>query len=168
MFSDVHYVHNKFTPVHKAYTVSIKPSNIPAGKESKMLIVQLGDDQKKTGMNSIWSDGYLSADVLSFGRFYAGIDTVPPEISAQGLVPGINLAGRKEIRIKVTDDLSGIRSYVPTIDGNWALFEYDQKNDVLIYKFDGARIKKASKHTLTLKVSDNKDNVSTYNCNFTW
>jgi len=168
MFSDVHYVHNKFTPVHKAYTVSIKPSNIPAGKESKMLIVQLGDDQKKTGMNSIWSDGYLSAEVLSFGRFYAGIDTVPPEISAQGLIPGINLAGRKEIRIKVTDDLSGIRSYVPTIDGNWALFEYDQKNDVLIYKFDGARIKKASKHTLTLKVSDNKDNVSTYNCNFTW
>lgn len=168
MFSDLYYVHNKFTPVHKAYALSIKPTNIPAGKESKMLIVQLDDDLKKRPMNSVWSEGYLTADVLSFGRFYVGIDTVAPYISGNGLVTGAILNGQKEIRIKVTDDLSGIKSYVPSIDGNWALFEYDQKNDMLIYKFDETRIKKGSKHNLSLKVTDNKDNVSTYNCNFTW
>ena len=42
MLSDLHDVHNKFTPVHKAYTLSIKPCIIPAGKESKMMIVQPG------------------------------------------------------------------------------------------------------------------------------
>ena len=47
MLSDLYYVHDKFTPVQKAYSLSIKPEYIPAGKESKMLIVQLGDDQKK-------------------------------------------------------------------------------------------------------------------------
>ena len=168
MFSDLYYVHNKFTPVHKAYALSIKPTNIPAGKESKMLIVQLDDDLKKRPMNSVWSEGYLTADVLSFGRFYVGIDTVAPYISGNGLVTGAILNGQKEISIKVTDDLSGIKSYVPSIDGNWALFEYDQKNDMLIYKFDETRIKKGTKHNLSLKVTDNKDNVSTYNCNFTW
>jgi hypothetical protein len=168
MFSDLYYVHNKFTPVQKAYTLSIKPTNIPAGKESKMLIVQLDDNLKKSPMNSVWSEGYLTADVLSFGRFYVGIDTIAPYISANGLVTGAILNGQKEIRIKVTDDLSGIKSYVPSIDGNWALFEYDQKNDMLIYKFDETRIKKGAKHNLSLKVTDNKDNVSTYNCNFTW
>ena len=35
MLSDVHYVHNKYTPVQKAYTVSIKPTLIPAGKRIK-------------------------------------------------------------------------------------------------------------------------------------
>ena len=168
MFSDLYYVHNKFTPVHKADALSIKPTNIPAGKESKMLIVQLDDDLKKRPMNSVWSEGYLTADVLSFGRFYVGIDTVAPYISGNGLVTGAILNGQKEISIKVTDDLSGIKSYVPSIDGNWALFEYDQKNDMLIYKFDETRIKKGTKHNLSLKVTDNKDNVSTYNCNFTW
>ena len=168
MLSDLHYIHNKFTPVHKAYTLSIKPTSVPAGKELKMLIVQLDDDQKKIAMNSFWADGYLSADVLSFGRFYAGIDTLPPVISTNGLVKDANLTGKKEIRIKVTDDLSGIRSYEPSIDGNWALFEYDQKNDLLIYKFDDTRIAKGTKHSLSLKVTDNKDNLSTYSCNFIW
>jgi hypothetical protein len=168
MFSDLHYIHDKFTPVHKAYSLSIKPTSIPAGKESKMLIVQLGDDQKKSPVNGIWTEGSLSADVLSFGRFYIGIDTVAPVISAIGLLPGANLTGKKELRIKITDELSGIKSYEPSIDGNWALFEYDQKNDMLIYKFDEKRIKKGTEHKLSLKVTDNKDNSSLFKSTFTW
>ena len=168
MFSDLHYVHNNLTPVHKAYSLSIKPKTIPAGKESKLLLVQLADDQKKIAVNSFWSDGFLTADVLSFGRFYIGIDTVAPVISANELAQGANLTGKKEIRIRITDELSGIKSYDPSIDGNWALFEYDQKNDMLIYKFDETRITKRSKHNLILKVTDNKDNISTYKYNFTW
>jgi len=168
MFSDLHYVHDKYTPVHKAYTLSIKPTSIPEGKESKMLIVRLDDDQKMNGINGIWADGYLSADVLAFGRFFIGIDTIAPVISAYGLTPGANLRGNKEIKIKITDELSGIKSYEPSIDGNWALFEYDQKNDMLIYRFDENRIKKGTDHKLVLKVTDNKDNTSIYKCNFTW
>jgi hypothetical protein len=168
MFSDLHYVHNNLTPVHKAYSLSIKPKTIPAGKESKLLLVQLADDQKKNAVNGFWSDGYLTADVLSFGRFYIGIDTVAPVISANELVQGANLTGKKEIRIRITDELSGIKSYDPSIDGNWALFEYDQKNDMLIYKFDETRITKGTKHNLSLKVTDNKDNSSLYKCSFTW
>jgi hypothetical protein len=168
MYSDVFYVHNKFTPVNKAYTLSILPRSVPEGRESKMLIVQLDDDNKKIATNSRWSDEYLTADLLSFGRFFVGIDTVAPYITANGFVSGANLAGRKEIRIKIKDDLSGIKSYEPLIDGKWALFEYDQKNDVLIYHFDETRIIKGSKHNLLLKVTDNKDNVSTFTCNFTW
>jgi len=168
MLSDLHYVHNKFTPVHKACTLSIKPNVIPAGKESKMLIVKLGDDQKKSAMNSIWSEGYLTAEVLSFGKFYVGIDSVAPVISANGLVSGAILTEKKEIKITITDDFSGIKSYEPSIDGKWALFEYDQKNNLLIYRFDEQRISKGTRHNLSLKVTDNTNNNSFYNCDFTW
>lgn len=168
MLSDLHYIHNTSTPVQKAYTLSIKPTSIPAGKGSKMLIVQLDDDRKKIATKSTWDEGYLRADVLSFGRFFIGIDTIAPVISANGLFTGANLTGKKEIKIMIKDELSGIKSYEPSIDGNWALFEYDQKNDLLIYKFDETRITKGTKHNLFLRVTDNKDNFSTYNCNFTW
>ncbi|MEI6050400.1 MAG: M23 family metallopeptidase [Bacteroidota bacterium] len=168
MLSDLYYVHNKYTPVHKAYTLSIKPGIIPAGKESKMLIVNLGDDQKKSALNSTWTEGYLTTEALSFGKFYVGIDTVAPVISANGLVPGAILTGKKEIKIRITDDFSGIKSYEPVIDGKWALFEYDQKNSLLIYRFDGNRITPGTKHVLSLKVTDNKDNISIYKCDFTW
>jgi hypothetical protein len=168
MLSDLHYVHNRFTPLHKAYTLSIKPLIVPAGKESKMLIVQLGNDQKNIAMNSFWSEGYLTTETLSFGKFFVGIDSVAPVISANGLASGAILTGKKELKIKIMDDFSGIKSYEPTIDGKWALFEYDQKNNLLIYKFDEKRITRGTKHSLSLKVSDNKDNISSFNCNFTW
>ena len=168
MLSDIFYVHNKFTPVQKSYKLSIKPRRVPAGQESKMLIVQLDDDLKKIATTSTWDEGYLSADVLSFGRYFVGIDTIAPYITANGLVPGANLTGQREIKIRIKDDLSGIKSYEPTIDGKWALFEYDQKYEMLIYKFDETRMTKGTKHELSLKVTDNKNNTSIYSTTFTW
>ncbi len=168
MLSDVHSVHNKYTPVHRAYSISIKPTSIPEGMESKLMIVQLNDNMSKTPLSSTFTEGFLKADALSFGNFFIGIDTISPSIAAPGLTPGINITGRKEIRLKIQDDFSGIKSYEATIDGKWALFEYDPKNELLTYSFDEKYITKATKHTLSIRVSDNKDNVSSYSCDFTW
>ncbi len=168
MFSDLHCIHNIYTPLHKPFLLSIKPDSVPAGKKSKMLLIKLDDDRKKNPVNSYWSDDYISAEVRSFGKYYIGIDATAPEISANGLTQGANLTGKKEIRIRITDDLSGINYYEPSIDGKWALFEYDQKNNMLIYSFDPEKITRGTKHNLSLKVADNKDNVSYFNCSFTW
>ena len=168
MLSDLHYIHNSLTPLQKAITLSIKPTAIPAGKESKMLLIRLDEDHNESAIKSIWTNGYLTADVLAFGKYYAGIDTIPPVISGNGLLNNDNLSGRKEIRIRIKDELSGIKSYEPLIDGQWALFEYDQKYDLLTYKFDETRVNSGMKHELVLKVTDNKDNTSTFKCNFTW
>jgi hypothetical protein len=168
MLSDVYEVHNKYTPLHKSYTLQLKPHTIPSGRESKMLIAQMSDDMKKSAMSSKWEDGYLRTESGAFGNFFISIDTVPPVISANGLVSGANLTGKKEIRIRITDDFSGIKSYDATIDDKFALFEYDPKNYVLIYKFDQSRISKGSTHNLILTVNDNTDNKSYFNCDFTW
>lgn len=168
MFSDVHYIHNKYTPLHKAYSLSIKPDSVPEGKASKMLIIQMGDDFSKSSLGGTWTEGHLTADATSFGMFYVGIDTVAPAILTNGLIPGADLSGKKELRIRIMDDLSGIKSYEPSIDGKWALFEYDQKNNVLIYKFDPERITKGSKHKLALKVTDNRENQSEFLVEFKW
>ena len=133
-----------------------------------MLLIRLDENSKKNPVNSYWSDDYLSAQVISFGNYYAGIDTIAPEISSNGLFRGANLTGKNEIRIRITDDLSGINNYEGSIDGKWALFEYDQKNNVLIYKFDPERIAQGTTHNLTLTVSDNKDNTSYFSSSFTW
>jgi hypothetical protein len=168
MLSEVHSIHNIYTPLHKPVTLSIKPDSIPAGKKSKVLLVKIDKDNERNAVNSSWDEGYITAEVRSFGSYYAGIDTTGPEINTNGLVQGANLTGRKEMRIRIIDDLSGINYYEPSIDGKWALFEYDQKNDVLIYKFDADRITSGTKHNLSLKVADNKDNISFFNCTFTW
>lgn len=168
MFSDIYNIHNRYTPVHRPYTLSIKPDSIPSGRESKLLIIQLTDERKKVPYPSSWANGYLNATPSVFGAFYVGIDTVPPQISANGLAQGSNLSGKTEIRIRINDDLSGIKSYDPEIDGKWALFEYDQKNNLLIYRFDEKRIMKGVKHTLFLRSTDNCGNLATLKREFTW
>jgi hypothetical protein len=72
------------------------------------------------------------------------------------------------MKIKISDDLSGIKSYEPLIDGRWTLFEYDQKNNLIICEFDPDRIPANCNHTLELKVTDNKDNQSIFKCDFKW
>jgi len=168
MLSEMHHVHNRYTPLHKALTLSIKPDTIPAGLESKMLITLSNEDQNKIAVNSKWEDGYLTANVMTFGNYYVSIDTIAPEISSNSIHHGADLSGKKSFRFRISDDFSGIKSYEPNIDGKWALFDYDQKNNLLTYTFDEQRIKKGTKHKLSLKVTDYKDNISTYACDFTW
>jgi hypothetical protein len=168
MFSDIHVIHNLYTPLHKPYSLSIRPSRIPPGKESKMIIVQLTGDLKRKASTGIWADGHLTAEVQSFGKYYIGIDTISPSINVNGLVSGADLSEKKVLKITIADELSGIKSYEGIIDGKWALFEYDQKNDLIIYRFDENRITRGAKHNLSLTVIDNVDNKSRYNCDFTW
>lgn len=168
LFSEIHHIHERYTPVHKAYNLSIRPDSIPKGKGSKLLIIQIDENNKQSAVGGVLSDGFINADVQSFGNFAIGIDTIPPVISANGLISGTNLSDKNSVKIKITDDLSGIKSYRGTIDEKWALFEYDAKNDLLIYKFDPQRIIKGIKHKLSLSVSDNRDNYSLYNCEFYW
>jgi hypothetical protein len=166
-FSDIFHVHNRFTPLQIPYSLSIKPDTIPPGKESKLLIVQL-DNNRMSFAGGAFSDGYVNADLLSFGDYAISIDTIPPVIYANGLSQGNNLSEKKEVRIKITDNLSGINSYTGIIDGKWALFEYDPRYDQLVYKFDQDRIIKGTSHKLYLRVTDNRDNASVFRCDFIW
>ncbi len=168
MYSDLYRIHNRYTPVHKPYTLYIKPGRILQGKESKLLIVQIADELKRNPLATAWVNGTLMANPGTFGTFYVGIDTIPPVISVNGFAPGANLSGKSELKIKINDDFSGIKSYEPLIDGKWALFEYDQKNNLLMYRFDSQRITKGIKHNITLNVTDNCGNASTLNRDFFW
>ena len=63
---------------------------------------------------------------------------------------------------KVTDDLSGIKSYTGYIDNEWVLFEYDPKSDKIFYTFDEKRLDYGKNHELELYIIDNKDNAASY------
>ena len=168
MYSEVFDIHNIYTPLHKSYRLSLRPQKVPAGKETKLLILQLDNIGRKTPVSSSWDNGFVTANPRAFGTFVIGIDTVPPQITTNGFSPGTNLTNRSGMRIKISDDLAGIKSYEPVIDGKWALFEYDQKNNVLIHTFDAERIQKGTKHKLSVKVTDNCNNQSTFDCDFIW
>lgn len=168
LLSDIFQIHNRYTPLQKAYSLSVKPGKIPSGKASKLILVQVDENRRLSYAGGTFSDGYVNADLLSFGNYAISIDTVPPVIFSGTVSKGVDLSERKEMRFRITDNFSGIKAYTGTIDGNWALFEYDPRYDLLVYKFDPERIVKDTKHNLTLRVTDNCNNQSVFSCDFTW
>jgi hypothetical protein len=168
LLSDIHHINNRFTPLQTAARLSVRPDTIMPGKTSKLLLVQIDQRNRISSAGGSYSGGFVTGNILSFGDYAVAIDTIPPVISANGLINNSDMTGKNGIRINIRDDLSGIKSYTGTIDGNWALFEFDPKYDLLFYRFDGERITKGTSHKLELTVTDNCGNQSVLSTGFKW
>ncbi|MDR3094591.1 MAG: M23 family metallopeptidase [Bacteroidales bacterium] len=165
-YSDVFHVHNFYTPLHTPLTIEIAADSLPLRLREKALIVQAGEKGKISAIGGKFVNGTVTASSLTFGNFAIGVDTVPPRIVPVNIKNGSNMRGQQNIRIKITDNLSGIATCNGWIDGHWVLFEYDAKRSLLFYDFDNTRLMKNTKHSLLLKVTDAKGNETQYEATF--
>ncbi|MGE0088196.1 MAG: M23 family metallopeptidase [Bacteroidales bacterium] len=166
-YSLVHKIHNKYTPILKSYSASIKTINLPAELTEKALIVQKNGNDKIVAFGGDYINGYITTPLKEFGDYYVLVDTLAP-LTTPILKEKNIIHPDSTIRFTIKDDLSGIKTYNGYIDNNWALFEYDQKNDLLFYILDGQRINRNTNHELELFVIDKKENISTYYTTFYW
>lgn len=163
-YSNLHHIHNIYTPLYKDYSLSIETIGLPAELSSKAVIAEVNDGK----FNSIGGEvvnSHIVAEANAFGDYVVLVDTLSPEVKPLCNFDDLN---DNKISFFIKDDLSGIKSYNGYIDNNWALFEYNQKNDLLFYIIDKDRIKKGIEHELELFVIDEKDNVTTYYTTFYW
>ena len=168
LYSGAYKIHDPATPLHKAMTIEIAADSLSARLREKALLVRIDANGNRSNVGGAYRDGTVNATSSVFGEFAIGVDTVPPVITPINIRNGAQMRGVKNMRFKITDDFSGISSYNGWINGQWALFEYDAKNNLLYYTFDADRLTKNTQHTLELKVADNKGNTSEYKINFTW
>ena len=168
LYSKAYKIHHPGTPLHKAMTIEIDAESLPARLREKALIVQIDSVGRYSSVGGAYSDGVVRASPGFFGVFAIGVDTVPPRITPVNIKNGANMKGVKNIRFTIRDDFSGVSSYNGWINGQWALFEYDAKNNLLYYNFDADRLTPNTQHALELKVTDGKGNTAEYRANFTW
>ena len=159
-FSVIHRIHNRFTPIHDAYNLWIKPDSSIGGLTNKAVIVNT-DGSCEGG---IYEDGYVKAKARSFGDFYVKIDTVPPGIVPLNIKNGASLAKSRGIFLRIGDNLSGVKTYRGKIDGRWVLMQWDYKTKVLSYTFNNDIAQ--GKHVFNLIVTDNKDNAANFTADF--
>ena len=167
-FSSVHFVHNRYTPLHKYCNLSIIPDSVPPGFESKLIAAIINGKEKLVPAGGEWDGEKLKIRTRNFGKYVIVIDTMNPEIKPLNIHNNKNMTGLSDIRFKITDDFSGIKSYTGTIDGEWVLFEYDPKNDLLVYHFDIKRLTQKQQHDLELTIIDDRDNIAVYKAGFYW
>ncbi|MCF6331925.1 MAG: M23 family metallopeptidase [Draconibacterium sp.] len=166
-YSEIHVIHKKTVPLHKSANIKIKTKNLPKPLGSKALLVNIDN---KTGKfwtaGGIYEKGWVSGAVRSFGEYAVRIDTVPPTIKPLSIQNNNKLTEANQIRFRISDDLAGIEKIEGFLDGKWALFEYDSKNNLITHKFDKERFEFNKSHKLILNISDYKNNIATYEATF--
>jgi hypothetical protein len=171
-FSKLHHIHNDYTPLHKNVNLSIKTENLSSDLSEKAFIAQLANNGNGKKDKIIFCGGEIKDDFIttqtrSFGLYTVLVDTIAPEIEPV-IYNGLNIHPDNQLKFLITDDLSGIQSFNGFIDNEWALFEYDAKNNLLFYIIDEERMEKNKEHELELFVLDNKGNLATYYSTFNW
>ena len=159
-YSAIHQIHNRFTPLHIGFNLWIKADALPESLRDKALIVSTGGSSQ----GGSFDNGYLKATPKNFGSFYIAVDTIAPRIVPTNITDGKSMAGLSKMTFKISDNLSGIKSFSGYIDGKWVLMEFDTKTATLWHSFDDRTA--SGKHTLELVVTDGKDNVKRYAISF--
>lgn len=158
-FSRVHRVHNDRTPLQKYYDLAIIPDTIPPNTD-KLLIARLTEKGSRISYGGKWDDGKMVGRVRSFGDYVVAMDTTSPGITSVNISSGEIKPDRKTVKVKIKDDLSGIKKFRATLNGDWVLMEYDAKNALLIYNIDD-RLQKGE-NNFVLEVSDMRDNKTVF------
>lgn len=155
-----HRIHNKLTPIHDEYDIWIKPDVSPGANADKAVIVNAA-----TGaIPSTYDNGWVKGKARAFGDYYVKLDTVAPIITPINIRNGSNMKALRAIKLRMSDNLSGIKSYAGKIDGKWVLIEWDYKTKVLSYTFDDSIT--AGNHKFEFTVTDMKNNATTFTAEF--
>ncbi|MEJ2594329.1 MAG: M23 family metallopeptidase, partial [bacterium] len=154
IYSPVYHVHNRFTPVHKSFSVKIIPEGYADSIAKKLYIAYRDGKGNSWYIGARWDEGWLSAESRLLGDYVVMADTIPPELKP------VNISGSSKIKLRISDRETGISRYRGEINGEWVLFEYEPKKNLLEYQPDEHLV--AGENRLELTVRDLLGNETVY------
>jgi hypothetical protein len=162
--SAVHTLHRTPVPFHRPAQLSIRIDRVyePIANEQTG-IVKINPGGQHAWIGGTYRDGWIDTEILESGDYAVAHDAIPPVITP--LEPG-KWRERKQIKIRLSDNLSGISTCRGEIDDRYALFGFDGKTATLTYDFDNERLP-PGRHRLILSVTDRCGNRSVYEYTFT-
>lgn len=159
----IYIIGNPAIPVSKEYKVTIDVPSDSLPHKGGYYLMRLRNN-RKSGVDSHYSDGHIVGKPSSLGTFTVVLDDVAPVIKP--LKPAAWNSGK--ISFSISDADSGIKSYRGEIDGSFALFELDAKTGRVDFVMDPSRWDKGKKHDIKFTVTDKAGNTSEYNGSFNW
>ena len=165
--SNIVQLHDASVPLQDYCPLAIRLNQpIPFALRSKLILVHeikaasLPGNHPQNAVVARYDQGWASAEVRTLGTYYAQIDTIPPQIV--NLQKGNNYAQLKQIRFKVNEDHTQIKSFEARLNGHWLRFV--RSGNTFSYTFDERC--SPGKHELVIITSDDNDNYSKLTINF--
>ena len=163
--NDTITIHNNKVPAHRKFTISFDVSKYTAAEQKQLFIARLDKNLKPNYVSTYKRENTFSTKTRNLGTYTLAKDTIAPKINAKNFKPKKWLNNYSYLSLKISDDLSGIKTYSATLNGKWILMEYEPKTKTLTYNFDDA-ILDQKQCKLEVIVTDNVGNQNTFNTMF--
>ena len=149
----------------KSFSIEFFADKYDSISKRQSFIARLNKKKKIAYSPTIIKDSIFISKSVQAGTYFLAKDSIPPKIKPINFKKNQWLSKSKFLKVKIEDDLSGIKSYEGEINGKWVLFEYEPKNKNLKYNFNDLKFK-SGKQDLKLKVTDNVGNESIFQTTF--
>jgi len=155
-------LHQDIIPLKKNVKIEFDVSKYKESEKQKLYIGRLSKYRKTPSFTSTKRQGdTLYAFTKYLGKFTLAIDKENPKILSKNFKKGQWLSKYRFLKIKISDNESGISNYRATVNGKWILMEYDYKTNTLTHDFND-NIVTDTKNNLKVIVTDNVGNSSTF------
>lgn len=153
-------------PLQKSYSIYYDVSNYKEEDQSKLYVAELiGYYKRPNYIYSTRKGDSLIGRTSTLGTFALVSDREKPKITPVNFTNGKWISKERYLKVKITDDQSGISKFRATINGKWILMEYEYKTDMLTYNFDD-KVISDTENNLKIIVTDNVGNSSTFEATF--
>ncbi len=159
LLSNVHVMNNKDIPVHHYFPIQITPKiKFDSTYWDKLIIVELTEKGYQINRKGIYVNGAVHTRIREYGEYAVNIDTIMPFIAMVTKEKSLaKLTKSSKIWFKISDNLSGIKTYKAYLDGKWVLSNYNRRNGKLFVNLAHTKVK-GGKHNLKLIISDERGN----------
>ena len=154
------YIHDDTVPVHSNFTITIRDTVYPESLRDKLYI---GKGISYNG--TIRKGDVFTAKAKILGQYGLVLDTIAPVIRIAKPVEGKWISDQKKIDFTISDAASGIKSYNGYLNGNWVLFEYENKARRITHTFDNELLLDGE-NVLKIEVIDNVGNSAIFETRF--
>ncbi len=161
-FEDSLKIINPYLPVFKNLKIGLfnkKP------KKGDYLAVRDFKGNESFASVKLDNKNYFIVKTKSLGTYFIKNDSISPKIKLHNFKNKDWISNKNTIRIKISDEDSGIKKYDVKINGKWMLFEYEYKKNELFYNFD-SYFENKRENLLEVIVEDMTGNKTTKNYTF--
>lgn len=158
------YRFGEFTQaVFKLFIVRIKPEEKWAGRKGLYIAYFDGDGKVSSLGGKLCSDGYVETTTRSLGQYALKIDSIAPTVKIQNFKENDTITSSNTLKVKISDDMTGVDSYNMYANDAWILGKYDAKNNLLYHEID-SHMKKGN-NCIKVVVKDAVGNTTTKKVN---
>ena len=147
-------------PFRSSITIKL-PHKISDTLELRQSFVGKIINRKISYISSKKNKSYIYASTSSLGEYIISKDTLKPDIKPINFTNKSNIKVKNTLKLRLKDDLSGIKNYSSYFNGNWALFEYEPKSNMIFHNLSDGIIKDGE-NELIIKYEDGVGNKGVY------